>query len=99
MITTAKGFKKLEEQDYASAALSDPDSAFNANVDRVEELLDEMATMQDNGLTNLQAEMQVIKDATLNNMTNNVFVGSFEGLDSMRLTRGIFDPVTRKVYV
>lgn len=42
MITDAKGFKKLEEQDYSSAAFSDPDSAFNSNVDRVGELLEEL---------------------------------------------------------
>ena len=49
-------------------------------------------------LAELRAELQVIKDATLNNMTNNVFVLSFDALSSVDLQRGIYDPVIKKIY-
>ncbi len=43
MITTKKGFNKIEETDFVKTALSNTDSAFNLNVDCVEALLDSKA--------------------------------------------------------
>ena len=40
-----------------------------------------------------------LKDATLNNMTNNVFLINFDSVDSVAITSGIYDPVARKLYV
>lgn len=54
--------------------------------------------VQDTMITQLQAELKVVKDATLNNMTNNVFIEAFATLGSIKLTKGIYDPVTRKIY-
>jgi len=41
----------------------------------------------------------VLKDATLNNMTNNVFLINFDSVNSVAITSGIYDPVARKLYV
>ncbi len=44
MIQTDKGFNKIQKGDYVKAALSDENSAFNANVDKTEEMFDEVIT-------------------------------------------------------
>ncbi|MGI6254257.1 MAG: inorganic polyphosphate kinase [Acutalibacter sp.] len=50
-------------------------------------------------IADAQKEIKVLKDATLNNMTNNVFLKNFETIDSVAITSGIYDPVARKIYV
>lgn len=47
----------------------------------------------------LQSEVKVLKDATLNNMTNNVFVENFEDISSVDISSGIYDPAAHKIYV
>jgi hypothetical protein len=47
----------------------------------------------------VQAEIKVLKDATLNNMVNNVFLKNFNTVNSVDITSGIYDPVARKIYV
>lgn len=54
---------------------------------------------QDTSIAQLQAELKVVKNATLNNMTNNVFIESFSSLNSIKLSSGIYDPVAQKIYV
>lgn len=46
-----------------------------------------------------QQEIKVLKDATLNNMVNNVFLKSFDSVDAVSIISGVFDPVARKIYV
>ena len=46
-----------------------------------------------------QQEIKVLKDATLNNMVNNVFLKNFDSVDAVSIISGIFDPVARKIYV
>ena len=43
-------------------------------------------------IADTQKEIKVLKDATLNNMTQNT-------VDSVAITSGIYDPVARKIYV
>ena len=50
-------------------------------------------------ISDAQKEIKVLKDATLNNMTNNVFLKNFENINSVAITSGIYDPVARKIYV
>ena len=50
-------------------------------------------------IADAQKEIKVLKDATLNNMTNNVFLINFDSVDSVAITSGIYDPVARKLYV
>ena len=45
-------------------------------------------------IADAQKEIKVLKDATLNNMVNNVFLINFN-----TVTSGIYDPVARKIYV
>lgn len=46
-----------------------------------------------------QQEIKVLKDATLNNMVNNVFLKNFDSVEAVLIVSGIFDPVARKIYV
>lgn len=46
-----------------------------------------------------QREIKVLKDATLNNMVNNVFLVTFPDVDSVAIQSGIYDPAGRKIYV
>ena len=46
-----------------------------------------------------QREIKVLKDATLNNMVNNVFLVTFPAVDSVAIQSGIYDPAARKIYV
>ena len=50
-------------------------------------------------IADAQKEIKVLKDATLNNMVNNVFLINFNTVTSVAITSGIYDPVTRKIYV
>lgn len=40
-----------------------------------------------------------MKDATLNNMVNNVFLKNLDSVDAVAIVSGIYDPVARKIYV
>lgn len=48
---------------------------------------------------NGELEIKVLKDATLNNMVNNVFLINFNTVTSVAITSGIYDSVARKIYV
>ena len=50
-------------------------------------------------IADAQKEIKVLKDATLNNMVNNVFLINFNTMTSVAITSGIYDPVARKIYV
>ena len=50
-------------------------------------------------IADAEKEIKVLKDATLNNMVNNVFLKNFDSVDAVAITSGIFDPVARKIYV
>lgn len=44
-------------------------------------------------------EIKVLKDVTLNNMVNNVFLKNFDSVEAVLIISGIFDPVAWKIYV
>jgi hypothetical protein len=50
-------------------------------------------------IADAQKEIKVLKDATLNNMVNNVFLINFNTVNSVAITSGIYDSVARKIYV
>ena len=50
-------------------------------------------------IADAQKEIKVLKDATLNNMVNNVFLINFNTVTSVAITSGIYDSVARKIYV
>lgn len=50
-------------------------------------------------IADAQKEIKVLKDATLNNMVNNVFLINFNTVTSVAITAGIYDSVARKIYV
>lgn len=47
-------------------------------------------------IADAQKEIKVLKDATLNNMVNNVFLINFNTVTSVAITSGIYDSVARK---
>ncbi|SKC68050.1 inorganic polyphosphate kinase [Maledivibacter halophilus] len=52
-----------------------------------------------NNITSLAVEVAILKNASLNNLTNNVFFENFDNLDSVEIENGIYDPVEKKIYV
>lgn len=44
-------------------------------------------------------QIKVLKDATLNNMVNNVFLKNFDSVTAVAISSGIYDAVARKIYV
>lgn len=57
------------------------------------------AVLHETQIADMQKEIKVIKDATLNNMTNNVFLINFDSINAVAITSGIYDSVARKLYV
>lgn len=60
--------------------------------------LNSWQVQQDEEIDALAAEVKVLKDASINNMTNNVFISTFDSLDEIELVEGIYDPVMKKIY-
>lgn len=50
-------------------------------------------------IADAQKEIKVLKDATFNNMTQNVFIKNFDSVGSVLIASGIYDSVARKIYV
>ncbi|MCM1150157.1 MAG: inorganic polyphosphate kinase [Butyricicoccus sp.] len=50
-------------------------------------------------IADAEKEIKVLKDATFNNMVNNVFLINFDSMASVDIISGIFDPKARKIYV
>lgn len=50
-------------------------------------------------IADAEKEIKVLKDATFNNMVNNVFLINFDSVASVDIISGIFDPKARKIYV
>ena len=59
----------------------------------------ETIILHDSQIADAQREIKVLKDATLNNMVNNVFLINFVSVTSVAIASGIYDPVARKLYV
>ena len=59
----------------------------------------EAAILHEAQIAAAQQEIKVLKDATLNNMVNNVFLKNFDSVTAVAITSGIYDPVARKIYV
>lgn len=59
----------------------------------------EAVILHDSQIADAQREIKVLKDATLNNMVNNVFLINFDSVASVDIISGIFDPKARKIYV
>lgn len=50
-------------------------------------------------ITSVAVEVAVLKQASLNNMVNNVFFENFDSLDSVDVSGGIYDKVEKRLYV
>lgn len=50
-------------------------------------------------ITSLSIEVAILKEASLNNMTNNVFFENFTNLDGIEVSSGIYDEVGKRLYV
>jgi hypothetical protein len=56
-------------------------------------------TKNSSDITSLAIEVAILKNASLNNLTNNVFFENFDNLDSLKVENGIYDPEEKKIYV
>ena len=54
---------------------------------------------QANLIEDLQREIVALKDATSNNIVGNVFTVNFPKVDSVAIVSGIYDSISRKIYV
>ncbi|MBV1817658.1 hypothetical protein KUA25_06225 [Bacteroidales bacterium MSK.15.36] len=102
-----KPYKKVDWKDHlvdeATGEIIQQGTPMSRNTlghmdDGIQQVTDE-TIVQDGKITQLEAEVKILKDATLNNMTNNVFLETLSSLDSIKLSKGIYDPVARKIYV
>lgn len=59
----------------------------------------EQSTVNKSNITSLAVEVAILKDASINNITNNVFFENFNNLDSVEVTNGIYDKVGKRLYV
>ena len=62
-------------------------------------LVTQTTIAQEGQISDIHKEITILKNATLNNMVNNVFLKNFETLESVEITSGIYDPASRKIYV
>ena len=59
----------------------------------------ETIILHDSQIADAQREIKVLKDATLNNMVNNVFLINFVSVTSVAIASGIYHPGARNMYV
>ncbi|MBU5676761.1 hypothetical protein KQI88_10050 [Alkaliphilus sp. MSJ-5] len=57
------------------------------------------AKINRNDITSLAVEVAILKNAALNNFTDNIFVVNFANLDSVELTNGVYDEVGKRVVI
>lgn len=50
-------------------------------------------------ITSLAIEVAILKEASLNNMTNNVFFENFSTLDNIEVLNGIYAEAAKRLYV
>lgn len=50
-------------------------------------------------ITSLAVEVAILKNASLNNFTHNIFMVNFTNLDSVELVHGVYDEVGKRVVI
>lgn len=50
-------------------------------------------------ITSLAVEVAILKNASLNNFTHNLFIVNFANLDSVELVHGVYDEVGKRVVI
>lgn len=77
-----------------------PISARNLNnMETGIEFNNNQARVNKSDLTSLAIEVAILKEASLNNMTNNVFFENFSNLESIEVSSGIYDVIGKRIYV
>ncbi|EKS54288.1 hypothetical protein D186_23641 [Citrobacter freundii ATCC 8090 = MTCC 1658 = NBRC 12681] len=59
----------------------------------------ESARINAAAIADLKSEVEILKNASLNNLTNNVFLENFSTLDAIKLSSGIYDTAAKRLYV
>ncbi|EJL44957.1 hypothetical protein PMI08_01927 [Brevibacillus sp. CF112] len=59
----------------------------------------ESARINAAAIADLKSEVEILKNASLNNLTNNVFLENFSTLDAIKLSNGIYDTAAKRLYV
>lgn len=50
-------------------------------------------------ITSLAVEVAILKNASLNNFTHNIFIVNFANLDSVELAHGVYDEAQKRVVI
>lgn len=66
-------------------------------IEKTQSSINSKATKLD--LMGLSVEVAILKGASLNNMTYNVFVENLNSLDGVEASSGIYDEVGKRLYV
>lgn len=59
----------------------------------------ESARINAAAIVDLKSEVEILKNASLNNLTNNVFLENFSTLNAIQLSHGIYDTAAKRLYV
>lgn len=76
-----------------------PVSARNLNnMENGIDAANKLAEQNKSNLTSIAVEVATLKNASLNNLTNNVFFENFDNLTGIEITNGIYDKVGKRLY-
>ncbi|WMM26649.1 hypothetical protein RBU61_08220 [Tissierella sp. MB52-C2] len=50
-------------------------------------------------ITSLAVEVAILKNASLNNITHNIFIVNFTNLDSIELNHGVYDSLGKRLVI
>lgn len=62
------------------------------------EVNDKLARRNKSDVVSLAVEVSILKNASINNLTNNVFFENFDNLKSVVVENGIYDEVGKRLY-
>lgn len=72
------------------------------NLNKIEEQLEEATNEINNILVfnaSLASEVAVLKNASINNFSNNIFFEDFKDLNSINLLNGVYDVVNKRLVI
>lgn len=55
------------------------------------------AKINKDDITSLAVEVAILKNASLNNFTHNIFMVNFATLDNVELIHGVYDPIGKRL--
>mgnify|MGYP001378386245 CR=1 FL=1 len=85
------GDVELTAEDVGAASMT----AFNAHLNEITQKFLNV----DLNIIDMAVELEILKDATLNGVTANIFVETFQNLDDIKLERGTYNQTKKRLEV